>query len=149
MFIFLHLEVLLFLFSFIFPLFFLTSSLLYNKCFTFTSYFFAEKCKMKSWDILMKSLLYFSETEIALSMVTVLFVYSRIFKFLFFIFCKFYTIYFISLLGKYLFKFSMKNFSPSFLYSFLYIYFPFPLPVIKFLSYICIALGKASSFIFV
>ena len=57
--------------------------------------------------------------------------------------------YIISLLGKYFFICSLKKFSPSILYSFLYIYFPFPLPVIISLLYKFIAFGNASSLIFV
>jgi len=45
--------------------------------------------------------------------------------------------------------FYKKKFSPSFLIPILYIYFPFPLPVIKSLLYKFIALGNASSLIFV
>ena len=57
---------------------------------------------------------------------------------------SFYTIYFISLLGKYFFNFSLKNCSPSFLYSGLYVYFPIPRPVIFSLSYKSCIVGKAS-----
>ena len=57
---------------------------------------------------------------------------------------SFYTIYFISLLGKNFFNFSLKNCSPSFLYSGLYVYFPIPRPVIFSLSYKSCIVGKAS-----
>ena len=51
--------------------------------------------------------------------------------------------------GKYFDSFSLINLSPSSLSSFLYIYFPFPRPVICSFLYKLIEFGKASSFIFV
>ena len=67
----------------------------------------------------------------------------------YFYYSIFYTIYSILLLGKYFSICSFKNFSPSFFISSLYLYLPFPPPFIISLLYKLIALGNASSFIFV